>query len=56
MYHLTHTGYYAGTLYCGRNRAEEVKKGFSFMHMNIKFIKNNPEKICPDCLKIFNQS
>jgi len=57
--HLTHTGFYAGTPFCGCNRHSENEKENVFMHVPYgseqdKFFAKPFAPICIECLKVWN--
>jgi hypothetical protein len=53
MKHLTMQGYYAGSLYCGKTKSE-LKEGDTFCHVPIKGIEKFRDKICLECLKVYD--
>ena len=55
MIHLTHTGFYAGTPYCGVHRGID---GETYMHPNPAFLdkQENRSRVCPECLKIWDSA
>lgn len=51
MHHATHTGYLAGTPFCGCNKTERLAAGDTFSHVpysNIEEFWARPD-ICPAC-------
>ena len=55
MKHLTYTGFYAGTPYCGCDKESEKEIGNDFMHIKDKktMIKLK-DSICKDCYRVYD--
>jgi hypothetical protein len=51
--HFTHTGYYAGTPYCGIDKAAADQEKHAFMHPRGDFARNYRDRVCPKCLAIW---
>jgi len=49
MIHFTHTGQYAGTVYCGVNRTPDHE----FVHARSSVITKKRAEICVDCLAVY---
>lgn len=61
MIHLTHTGFYAGTPFCGCDRNSEKEKDNTFMHVPYgaeqdKFFNKPFKPICVECLKVWDDA
>jgi len=52
--HLTHTGYYAGRVFCGAVRTE-VDTYMHIPYSHTKEFLTNPA-LCPDCLEVLEAS
>lgn len=58
MFHLTLTGFYAGTPICGVNKVEAIKNGDKFVHAVYYGIHSQQgcAPVCAECLKIWKEA
>lgn len=59
MIHITATGYYAGTILCGKRRTD-LTEGETTAHWPYSLPKDKEQdfraKCCPDCLKVWDEA
>lgn len=55
-YHLTLTGYYAGTPLCGVNKQRAIELGDKFVHAAYAPLDNPDINFCFDCVEVWNST